>query len=297
MNSSTGSSHDPARRAGAGGRIEPGLGAQTTASAPSSRAHRAASSEPAELEREASAIRADMDRTLEALEQRFAPRQLLDRSTEYLRVHGGDLTRKIGDTVKQNPMPVLLTAAGLTWLIASSLKSRRESDEYASSYDESHDYATSSEEQAAEQDDGGGLKQKLGETLSRGKERLHAGRERLREKAATVKESWRSSRSRGGERVSASMQSTRERARERAHHAQERAQALIDEQPLLVGALALAAGALLGAALPTTQYERRTMGPVRDRTLEKAKEAGERQYDHLRTKLEREDVQVSGRAN
>lgn len=35
--------------------------------------------DPAELEREASQIRADMDRTLDALERKFSPSQLLDR--------------------------------------------------------------------------------------------------------------------------------------------------------------------------------------------------------------------------
>ena len=86
--------------------------------------------------------------------------------------------------------------------------------------------------------------------------------------------------------------------RARAQQAQDRARVLIDEQPLVLGALALAAGAIIGAALPTTQYENRTVGPVRNRTLEKAKALGERQYQSLRNKLEpREDVQVSGRAN
>ena len=83
-----------------------------------------------------------------------------------------------------------------------------------------------------------------------------------------------------------------------AQQVQQRAYTMMDEQPLIVGALAVAAGALIGAALPTTQYENRTLGPVRDRTLEKAMVAGEREYQNLRSKLEpRQDTQVSGRAN
>jgi hypothetical protein len=80
--------------------------------------------DPSELEREASAIRADMDRTLDALERKFSPGQMLDRSVGYLRDHGGDLARNVGDTVKQNPIPVLLTAAGLALLVTSSIRSR-----------------------------------------------------------------------------------------------------------------------------------------------------------------------------
>ena len=38
-------------------------------------------------------IRADMDRTLDALERKLSPSQLLDRSLDYLRAHSGDMSR------------------------------------------------------------------------------------------------------------------------------------------------------------------------------------------------------------
>jgi Protein of unknown function (DUF3618) len=220
--------------------------------------------EPSDLEREASEIRADMDRTLDALERKFDPSQLLDRSLNYLRDHGGEFTRSIGETVKENPVPVLLTAAGLAWLITSSLGARSKASE---TFSDPHTDET-------------GLKERLGE--------------KLQESADAAKRSWRASRTATSGRVAQAMSATRARAQE----AQYRAHVLMDEQPLVLGALALAAGAIIGAALPTTQYENRTVGRVRDRTLEKAKAMSERQYQSLRSKLEpREDVQVSGRAN
>jgi hypothetical protein len=57
---------------------------------------------------------------------------------------------------------------------------------------------------------------------------------------------------------------------------------LVQQQPVALGALALAAGALLGAALPMTEYENRLIGPVHDRTLARAKEVGERQYENIK---------------
>jgi hypothetical protein len=220
--------------------------------------------EPSDLEREASEIRADMDRTLDALERKFDPGQLLDRSLTYLRDHGGQFTRSIGEAVKENPVPVLLTAAGLAWLITSSLSARSKTSE------------TFTDPYADET----GLRERLGETLQ--------------EEADAAKRTLRASRTAASGRVSQALSATRERAQQ----AQRRAQTLMEEQPLVLGALALAAGAIVGAALPTTQYENRTVGPVRDRTLDKAKAMGERQYQNLRSKLEsREDVQVSGRAN
>lgn len=238
--------------------------------------------DPSDLEREASQIRADMDRTLDALERRFSPGQMLDRSATYLREHGGVLARNIGDTVKQNPIPVLLTAAGLAWLITSSVRARSAVDASADLYGDPYgdEYAESP-----------GLAQKMKSKLHSGaqnvSESLHAG-------ADAAKRTWRSSRTAASGRASRALDATRVRA----HQMQERAHTLVDEQPLVIGALALAAGAVIGAALPTTRYENRTVGPVRDRTLEKAKDLGEREYQNLRSKLEpRQDTQVSGRAN
>ena len=69
-------------------------------------------------------IRADLDRTLDALERKLSPSQLLDRSLAYLREHGGDMAVALGDSVRRNPVPILLTVAGLGWLIVSSVRTR-----------------------------------------------------------------------------------------------------------------------------------------------------------------------------
>ncbi len=50
-----------------------------------------ASRDPEQLERAAERLRADLDRTLDALERKLSPSQLLDRSLAYLREHGGDM--------------------------------------------------------------------------------------------------------------------------------------------------------------------------------------------------------------
>lgn len=235
--------------------------------------------DPGALEREASAIRADMDRTLDALERKFSPSQMLDRSVSYLRDHGGSLARNVGDTVKQNPIPVLLTAAGVAWLIGSSIRSRPES---ADRYDDPYGDEYSSEP---------GLRQRVGTQLH---ERADAIGEKLQAGADAAKRTWRSSTAGASRRMSRTMQATRARAQQ----VQQRATTMMEEQPLVAGAIALAAGAVLGAVLPTTQYENRTVGPVRDRTLDKAKAAGEREYQNLRSKLEpKQETQVSGRAN
>jgi hypothetical protein len=83
---------------------------------------------PENLERAADRIRADLDRTLGALERRLAPSQLLDRSLAYLREHGGDMTRSVGEACRRNPVPIMITIAGLGWLVASSIQKRNTID-------------------------------------------------------------------------------------------------------------------------------------------------------------------------
>lgn len=49
-----------------------------------------------------------------------------------------------------------------------------------------------------------------------------------------------------------------------AHHAQDRSIDLFERQPLIVGAIAFAIGAAIGAALPRTRLEDSTFGATRD---------------------------------
>ncbi|HEY7639723.1 MAG TPA: DUF3618 domain-containing protein [Steroidobacteraceae bacterium] len=212
---------------------------------------------PEQLEQAADRIRADLDRTLGELERKLSPSQLLDRSLAYLREHGGDMTHAIGETVRRNPVPILLTVAGIGWLIASSL--RQSSTVNAAPLDEGSDEASS----YADEDypSAGAGRTKFQERVAATRERLYAAREQTR-------------------------------------RAQHRMTSVVTEQPILLGSLAVAIGALIGAVVPSTQYEDRTVGQIRDRAMERAKQMGERQYQNLRSRLEtHRDLEVSGRAH
>ena len=194
-------------------------------------------SETAELERNGEAIRADMDRTLHALEQKFSPGQLLDRSLQYVQEHGGQIAHEISTTVRHHPVPVLMAAGGLIWLPATVFGSRR-----SSRSDETLQRAAPAEPSSTYVPDGDETR------LSRAQ---HKVANVLRETQNRIQQT--------GEQVSETVR----------------------EQPLIFGALALAAGAVLGALLPTTEYERRTLGPAHDRAMGKAREFGDRQYHQI----------------
>jgi ElaB/YqjD/DUF883 family membrane-anchored ribosome-binding protein len=220
--------------------------------------------DPENLERKADEIRADMDRTLDALERKLAPSQLLDRSLEYLRSHGGDMARTVGETVRSNPLPIAVAVAGIGWLVASTLRSRRDwEDTFDDTFGDESPHAQSSS---------------VGGKVRAG---VSAARERIRS-------------SRAADKLSQAAEATREQTR----RMQYQAMSVVDEHPILLGSIAVAVGALLGALIPATEYEDRTVGQVRDRAVERAKEMGERQYQNLRSRLEtHRDLEVSGRAH
>ena len=214
------------------------------------------SSDPEQLERTADSIRADLDRTLDALERKLSPSQLIDRSLAYLRDHGGDLAVAVGDSVRRNPVPILVTVAGLGWLIATAVRSRAEID--VTPIDDEDDDL------------------EIDDTLDdESAEPSYADAHTLR--------------SRFDDRMAA--------ARARTRQAQYRAVSALEERPLLFGGLAVVVGALLGAIIPSTEYEDKFVGQVRDRAVERAKQMGERQYQNLRSRFENPDLEVSGQAH
>jgi hypothetical protein len=66
-----------------------------------------------------------------------------------------------------------------------------------------------------------------------------------------------------------------------ASHQMQRARSQLDymiqEHPLVIGAIGLAVGALLGAAAPRTRREDELMGEARDRLMDRASEVGKEQ--------------------
>lgn len=203
-----------------------------------------ASQNPEHLEQAAERLRADLDHTLDALERKLSPSQLLDRSLAYLRDHGGDVARTVSDTVQRNPVPILLTIAGIGWLIASSVRTRNPLDPTfgdESAYADARERAT-----------------RFHDPLTR----------------------------------------ARVRTRRATRRAQHRMVSALEERPIMFGGLAVALGALLGALIPSTEYEDKIVGQVRDRAVERAKQMGERQYQNLRSRLEtHRDLEVSGQAH
>lgn len=196
--------------------------------------------DPDTLEREAEAARRDIAHTMDLLEQRLSPGQLLDRVLSMGREQGGEFASNLGRQIKYHPMPLLLTAVGISWLAMAENRPPHGDGEMSTGDGSMTDSA-----------------RHMGEAV-RGKAGVLTGR--MEEAANSMRAS--------ASGTADSMKHQGQRARQYFEHT-------LQEQPLVLGALGLALGAILGGTLPRSQYEDRTIGEYGDRMREQAKSTAE----------------------
>lgn len=209
---------------------------------------------PEEIQAEIARTRAEMDGTLSAIEHRLTPGQLVDQGLDYMRNSGAnEFVSNLGGSVKQNPLPVALVGVGLAWLMALGRNPAQ------------HESSVSS---------------------SRLVERARGAMDSLRSSTHSTAGSAHSAM----DTLSSGAQSAREQAShlgDAATHRLSRARdqarsgfdSMLREQPLVLGAIGLAIGAVLAAAAPRTRQEDELMGEARDRLAERATEAGKEQME------------------
>ncbi len=72
---------------------------------------------PDEIERDIEHERAALTHTIDDLQDRFSFEGVVNQIGEQLRENGGDISRTVGRSVRENPMALALTGVGLAWLI------------------------------------------------------------------------------------------------------------------------------------------------------------------------------------
>jgi hypothetical protein len=78
------------------------------------------------IERDLEDTRSRLDATIDALQQKLSPGQMVDQAVTYFKEGGGvEFTSNLGRTVRDNPLPVLLIGAGIAWLAVSGTTAGR----------------------------------------------------------------------------------------------------------------------------------------------------------------------------
>lgn len=241
-----------------------------------------------EIEREVDAERERVSETIDALQRKVSVGNIVDQVVRAVGEHGGEVSRNLGLSLRQNPLAVMLTGVGLVWLMAGNGpgggyaesddrwrddRRQREPGPRLDPVEEGYEaYAEyQNDEQDYEEDAGGGLRERVSETASAVSEGVSAAAGRIRDGAASAGAGMSRMAGRvedAGERLARHaphLGDVRHRAAETGRSGLNGLEAFMQEQPLVAGALALAVGAALGSALPRTRTEDELFGEESDR--------------------------------
>jgi len=239
-----------------------------------------------------------MDDTIEALGSRFQPRHLLDEVLGFFRRHEGEAQDKLShvrdsishssetamhslvDTIKKNPLPLLVIGAGVGWMIYSNRQSNtrdHDVDEYSHDPDAHIDRpleyppslgGSSTGWREETESKYGQMKEGIAHQLSHATDEARRKMEDLRHTAGDKLESARNRASELGERV-------KERTGEAYSRTRARVADTAEQHPLELGLVCLAAGLVAGLFIPTADAVNRTIGAKADRLRERTRDAGQ----------------------
>lgn len=207
---------------------------------------------PGEIEHDIEETRARIERRARLLEERLRPGEILDQAIDRLRTSGArDFFSNLSRTVRDHPLPLLVTGAGLAWLMTLD---RNGNGGHHLESDEGHDENGSH-----------GIGSRVSDAADRVSGAAHAGSARVRE---------------AGRRAA-------HRAQEGTRRVQDGWDRLVDEQPLLLGVFGVAAGAALAAALPPSRTEDELIGAKSDELKARAARSLREQAEDTRERAER----------
>jgi gas vesicle protein len=280
--------------------------------------------------------------TIDAIGERLSPENLIEQAKSSAReatvgrikdmtnmanqkVDG--MSHSLGQTIRDNPLPVAVIGLGLGWLLLSE-RTRR--DDYRMSgydyrtggyryYEDTDQRGRMGEARDTLRGPGSSIEHKAAEIKFRAGEAAQNIGSTISETAQRVGESISDTAQRAGESISDKAHQVGESVSDRAetvqgragdvamrtreegerlrHEAQWRSQMAMDrtrqtfrntmdENPLALGAVLAIAGAAIGAAIPTSDYENRLMGETRDRLLDEAKERAQDVVGRVQTVVE-----------
>ena len=252
-----------------------------------------------ELEREVDRERERVSATIDELKGRASAASLVDQLVKAVGENGGEVSRNLGRSLRDNPLAALLTGVGLAWLMAGSGRPRDEEPDWedsdrdyrrygddrlpdqatsGASADGSTSYGSWPNPEYPESDTAsseGGLRERVADIAGRVGEGVSETVEGLRDRASDVSHSASARLHQAGDTLREAGGAVRHRAgaaRRRAagtgRDMRHGLDSLIEDQPLVLGAIAMALGAAVGGALPRSRVEDRMFGAQSDRAME-----------------------------
>ena len=216
--------------------------------------------DPAQIERNIAHTRAEMTETIDALGARFEPSYIKEQAQEAI----ADTARSAGtsmlDTIKDNPLPAGIAAMSIAWLFANRSAGTPPPRQ---SYAPPPSYGGRGSVQTG--------MYAAGETDPSLTDRASDLAGQARDKAGSLADQARSEASH-----------LTDQASQAAGRAESWLEGQMRQNPLGVGAVALAAGALVGVSLPETQIEARLMGEQAGQVVDRAQRVAGETFDRAK---------------
>ncbi len=230
-----------------------------------------------EIERDIDRTRHDMDSTLDRLGNRAHPKRLIDYVADLLQ-HGGtreqtgrvvrEVADSVGSTMRDSPLAAVVAGAGIGWVAWTA--QRHDGRVARDTFVKTRDGVTRARRKAGER--GAQTAEKLAHARGRAGEYRARAREQYRH-ARNKTEEYRAKTGDQAEHVRDEIGHRMHQARDTYEQGRDTTQRLIQEQPLVVGIAAMAAGILTGLAFPPTHVESEAMGGASATAREQAAEA------------------------
>jgi cell division septum initiation protein DivIVA len=274
----------------------------------------------AELEREVEAQRHRLEQTIVEIQSRLSPGQLIDQALSYTKHGGGKFATNLGHSVTANPLPATLLGISLAWLMVGGRNGSAYEHDRAGyplattsstglqrvshAVDETGDWYSEFVDDAGRKyrakSDAAGRRvghfvDETGKLFSgfideaghRVQQFRDESGDALDSASGWASETWHDIRDKlagGADSVAESASQLGADIRHRADRLGHTVTRTLEEQPLLAGVLAFAAGAALAAALPHTRQEDEMLGAEADRVKDEASSMAGRLYDETKDK-------------
>ncbi|WP_122667814.1 DUF3618 domain-containing protein [Pseudomonas viridiflava] len=214
---------------------------------------------PETLEREIDQQRSSIGNIVDALEKKMSPGQLVDQALGYVKDNGGEFFGNLGNNVKANPVPAVLTTVGVLWMMMGNNRPATGGSSNGSSVLGSVTERAGSMAGSVS-DSLGSAKARVQETVSHMKDKASTIKDKTSHMTHNVRDTFS-----GSSGSSHSWQDADLTFQEKRGHMKSSTRQLVNEQPLTLAAMGIAVGALIGAALPVTTKEQQIVRQAREK--------------------------------
>ncbi len=263
-----------------------------------------------EIRDEIRRTRAHVDATVEAIEQKLSPGELMYEAWSLFRGGSGSSMNRIWRIARQHPLPTAVIGLGLGWMAYESAGGRERPGPRArhmAGYRGAEGWPGEVEEPGAFESARQGRVAAARSAMDKASETAGNVGASMRRTAEAAAEAGGELAGQARHMASQAAGSMRRQASELGRQASELGEQArggfwqaLEEQPLVVGAAALASGLLAGLLLPSTQREDALMGESRDALLHEARGIGQevleqgRQVASTATETFRQSAEAQG---